>query len=68
MLVYPKVVLYRLSWQRVWMITPVAASVTAIAWRPDGRGELEGEGHNQMGGVSEGGEMGWRGDQPLCPL
>lgn len=36
--VYVKVVLNRLSWQRVWVIAPCKTPVTAITWRPDGRG------------------------------
>lgn len=36
-----KVVLNRLSWQRVWMIGPESAAATAMAWRPDGRGKVE---------------------------
>ena len=35
-----KVALNRLSWQRVWMIPPTSTSITAIAWRPDGKGEI----------------------------
>jgi hypothetical protein len=35
-----KVVLNRLSWQRVWVISPSSAPVTAVAWRPDGRGKV----------------------------
>ena len=27
-----------LSWQRVWMIPPSEASVAALSWRPDGKG------------------------------
>ena len=37
---FVKVVLYRLSWQRVWMIAPASTSVTAITWRPDGKGMM----------------------------
>lgn len=34
-----KVVLNRLSWQRVWTIPSATTLVTAITWRPDGRGK-----------------------------
>jgi hypothetical protein len=37
-LVDAQVVLYRLSWQRVWSIPPAESAVSALAWRPDGRG------------------------------
>ena len=33
-----QVVLNRLSWQRVWIAAPTHSPVTAIAWRPDGKG------------------------------
>lgn len=35
-----KVVLHRLSWQKVWTIPAPADNVTVgtLAWRPDGRG------------------------------
>ena len=33
-----QVVLNRLSWQRVWGIPPAESAVSALAWRPDGRG------------------------------
>ena len=37
-LVDVQVVLNRLSWQRVWSIPPAESAVSALAWRPDGRG------------------------------
>ena len=37
-LVDVQVVLNRLSWQRVWSIPPAESAVSALTWRPDGRG------------------------------
>lgn len=33
-----QVILNRLSWQRVWITSPAHSPVTAISWKPDGRG------------------------------